>query len=484
MDVSEVDVALQFQGSLDGSLNLPQARGAGSSYVGHDYLVGGTLQYLQTPTIRYIPLAGQALVAQISQTISVDSLAAMIDSQWPVSAVFDFAVTRLTPVDKDYYEALDAIIYLSDHNALDIVPARADPGSSGANDTLKLYFLIGEIRKNDVYKAVDPNARKRAEALWQRLWDIYGPSQPVDIQKRDYCIELRTKPRLPQVDKNVLEASADNDATQPAKPAIKNAAELGQKEGATLATTDSATVQPTDENKYYNIDADEVSSSLPKSKYPPYLRPYQLMPTLRIHSALGILREITQPDLGWDLVAFIQTDHREQEDQIELERVHAMIEKFNKDFPKGRGRDYYVFDSSKLTGHTIPPPTQADSAQAEYPWQPMPSARTSTQPADDLPPTSTTRLYTSIQDYYEENGYPECGNRWRHYMIVFYQDARRSLPSNAYVSAICDGKCFYIDGDDIISQRNFGLVCHFLTIQAVPQSPQLIPTIGVGGATH
>jgi hypothetical protein len=480
MDVSEVDVALQFQGSINGTVNFPQARalsGSSSYLPGHDYLLGGTLQYLETPTIRYLPLSGQALFAQISAPISVDSIAAMIDSQWPVSAVLELAVTRLTPVDKDYYEALDAMIFLNNYNALQIVPVHADPASGGGDDALKLYFMMGALRNNK--GELDPTIAQRAKYVWHRLWEIYGPSQPANVQEHDYCIELRTAPRLPQAERREVETTKTEYylTAEPAGAVKRETTQWGPGE-TTPPEPDHAATEPAEENAAYNVGANDVSSALHQSKYPPKLRPYQQMPTLRMRSALGILRELTQPDLAWDLVTFIQADSKES--GPEVENVRSMIKKFNADCRGGIERDYYIFDSRSLTGRKNKP-SKGDASRYEKPWANPPSE----WPPDDFPPPQTppNQAYLGVQDHYAENDYPERGDRYRHYMIVFYQDANKRPPRDAYVSAVCHGQCFYIDGDDVVSQRNFALVCHFLTIQAVPQSAPLTPTIGVG-ATH
>jgi hypothetical protein len=79
--------------------------------------------------------------------------------------------------------------------------------------------------------------------------------------------------------------------------------------------------------------------------------------------------------------------------------------------------------------------------------------------------------------------YPERGDRQRHFMIIVYKDSKDSPPADAYVTAKFKDLVYYIDGADIVSQRNFALVSHLLTIQAIAQSPTLTPTIGVG-ASH
>ena len=112
-------------------------------------------------------------------------------------------------------------------------------------------------------------------------------------------------------------------------------------------------------------------------------------------------------------------------------------------------------------------------SQYEKPWiWPPPDC-----PTDDLPPANAqpNQSYLGIQDYCERNDYPERGDRYRHYMIVFFQDVNDPPPANAFVCAKCDGNWYYIDGDDTVSKRNFALVNHFLAIQAVPQERAVNP---------
>ncbi len=55
-------------------------------------------------------------------------------------------------------------------------------------------------------------------------------------------------------------------------------------------------------------------------------------------------------------------------------------------------------------------------------------------------------------------------------------------PTNAYVSHFERGIWYYIDGADLIFQKNFELVSLFLTMMAVPSTtPPITPTISVGG---
>ncbi len=67
----------------------------------------------------------------------------------------------------------------------------------------------------------------------------------------------------------------------------------------------------------------------------------------------------------------------------------------------------------------------------------------------------------------------------RRYILIVVDDVP---PANAYVAHESQGKWYYIDGNDAISQRNFDLVSLFLTMMAIPSAvPPLSPAINVGG---
>ena len=92
MEVSEVD-ATDFQHSADrGEAGIGGKSGGGAngavSGVSATGNVSGTLQYAEQPTIRYVPLQGQALIQQIANPIDVDSLVNLFDSDWPWIARF------------------------------------------------------------------------------------------------------------------------------------------------------------------------------------------------------------------------------------------------------------------------------------------------------------------------------------------------------------------------------------------------------------
>src|SRR5271169_2800988 len=115
MDVSEVDAAELIQGTVSAgetglgghsgltgtgaAVIFPNNSGAiaGSEISSHAGAVSGSVEYQESPTIRYFPLSGQALVAQISTPITVTSLANLYTSEWPFLSILDFALSSATP---------------------------------------------------------------------------------------------------------------------------------------------------------------------------------------------------------------------------------------------------------------------------------------------------------------------------------------------------------------------------------------------------
>ena len=53
--------------------------------------------FQENPNITYTPLMGQSLVSQITTPITVDALANLINSDWPISSVLGLSADRLTP---------------------------------------------------------------------------------------------------------------------------------------------------------------------------------------------------------------------------------------------------------------------------------------------------------------------------------------------------------------------------------------------------
>jgi hypothetical protein len=170
MDVGEVDAAYTFQGSISGGVSAigatphPSGRNVGAFSAG--------LEYQESPTIRYQPLSGSALIAQISSPMTVDSIASLLNSDWPVLNVLMLAADRLTPGPYAYYSALNTIAELDNYYALGysatkspITSVAVDPTSSKGgpagggggqssapppNDSLTIFLATDQLSVNYV----------------------------------------------------------------------------------------------------------------------------------------------------------------------------------------------------------------------------------------------------------------------------------------------------------------------------------------------
>lgn len=140
MDVSEVDAAELIQGVASGGLTgigglsalqsagqVVTTGGSASSPMGaikssvassRTGAAAGSFEYQESPTIRYFPLSGQALVAQIATPISVTSIANLFSSDWPFLPMLDFALDRAAPNFTDLYAAINALALLEYYRVL------------------------------------------------------------------------------------------------------------------------------------------------------------------------------------------------------------------------------------------------------------------------------------------------------------------------------------------------------------------------------
>ena len=195
MDVPEIDAAVQFQASSTGAITNIGARpgASGGTLAGQVGSAGAGLNYEESPTVRYQPVQGQALFAQISSPITVDTLAALFGSDWPTSSILAFAADQWAPSFKDNAAALNMILWLDGCGALAVAATRSDfsasgdgqsgqlvkppgtsitiqtqPPASGGNDALDFYFVPKRT-------SCDSALQKR---VWNNLWSLYSGTQP------------------------------------------------------------------------------------------------------------------------------------------------------------------------------------------------------------------------------------------------------------------------------------------------------------------
>ncbi len=215
MDVTEVDAATTFQTAISGGPSLlgatpnVKSTSAGTINGAVGFITGGA-QYQEAPTVRYQPLSGQALVAQVSTPMTAEALANLFSSDWPLAAVLSFSIDRLTPNFLDYEQALNAIIHLDHYGAIIITATpssessdRANKSTSGVvtiassspakNDNLTIYYRPKHVQSqpncDSNYKTgakTNGDTQKNISALWKRLEKIY------DVHDVDF-ITLSTK---------------------------------------------------------------------------------------------------------------------------------------------------------------------------------------------------------------------------------------------------------------------------------------------------
>jgi hypothetical protein len=225
MDVTEVDAATSFAGTVGAGVS-----GLGSSanfkstsagtIAGPVEAVTGSLTYQEAPTVRYFPLSGQALIAQVSTPMAPESLVNLYNSDWPLAAILDLSVNRMTKGYEDYDAAIDAMIDLDLYGAL-ILAATASSDAPTAKDNLTLYFANRSVAERQAQ--CDGKQAKDAQAivnvLWQRLvYYITGSSHPLS------AITVRSKGS----------GSSRENVSQP--PTLQTRSALGVMKAATETT--------------------------------------------------------------------------------------------------------------------------------------------------------------------------------------------------------------------------------------------------------
>ena len=168
MDVTEVDAATSAGGTLGGGASGLGATAnfkstSAGTIAGPVESITGSVSYQEAPTVRYFPLSGNALIAQVSTPIRPDSLVNLYNSDWPLAAILDLSVNRVTSGYEDYDAAIDAMIDLDAYGAL-ILAATSE-------DSLTLYPAKRNVAerpaKCDGKQAED--AEGIVDVLWRRL---------------------------------------------------------------------------------------------------------------------------------------------------------------------------------------------------------------------------------------------------------------------------------------------------------------------------
>ncbi|MGD1035866.1 MAG: hypothetical protein ABR878_01460 [Roseiarcus sp.] len=453
MDVTEVDASQSVGGQFTSALtNIGATAGkTGGTLSGQVGSVAGGVQYSETPTIRYQPLLGQALVAQLVTPVSVDALGLLQDSSWPVSSLLDFATSYLTLDYSAFYPAVNIISELSSHQALELVATKSEltkaqdstrsgpigqsksgnvtlevtnkSTGAGANDALTIYL--------QPFPMHDPPSRNEQKLrLWIRLLRFYAGTQAkFTPQNRAWCAQNRlsmNRNDLRNWDFN-LGSNRQNFDLDELRRCVPGSLEL-----RTLVTPPA------------KVQSDDLISGVP---------------LMRTYSALGILKNATEKPSP--KIAFVSPD-----------RYSKIISyAWNKDVDNLSF--YYLLPGTEDRGGTE---DQGDVSVSD---------ETIDDAVADWIRSSSAGLfvYEPKTANWSDSDYISWNHRLgslRRYILIVVDD---HLPTNPpYVAYAYQGKWYYIDGGDTISQKNFDLISLFLTMMATPSTvPPLSPVINVGG---
>lgn len=456
MEVTEVDAAQSISGGVNGALTNIGATATKSTsagtLAGQVGAVTANGQYSEIPTIRYQPLLGQALVAQLVTPVSADALGLLYDSSWNVSPLLDLASAYLTLDYSEFHAALNIISELHSYGALELVaskselskaqaPARSKPAGegqpgnitlevsnkpagNGANDALEIYLqpFHRHAPRSDVYE------EKRELQLWVRLLWLYQGTQPKFTPRNPAScaqIGLSMNPgSLRNLDRN-LRSDRRRANLDSIRNCLPNFIELR-----------TAAVPP-------QVARSEglISSA----------------PLMRTYSALGILKNATERP--HPKIAFVSSD------------VYARI----RSYPWNQEADRASF-------YTLLPEAEDPLDNPGSRGKEAQDAKIDEEVSNWIQGPGDGLFVYEPNANISDDDYIK-GNRrlglLRRYILIVVSDLP---PANAYVSHHSQGKWYYIDGDDAISQKNFDLISLFLTMMAIPSAvPPLSPTINVGG---
>jgi hypothetical protein len=502
MDVTEVDATVTASVSANGaSSNIgashtPNVKTATTAIMGQVGTAGGTINYSETPTIRYQPLLGQPLVAQLVTPVSADALGYLYDSTWDPAPLLDFAAAYLTMDTHEFYPALDTIKELHDMEAVELAaatttaPSGGDDSSgtdkkakSGGNDALVFYLL-------SYHKDADVGQRQRVLQLWVRMLRLYAPVQKkFSSTMPDVCQQIGLarldEKTLKDWDVNIAKHVVGTDAEkmqllQKARACLPRDVALRIVPSPLYATAKAVTIDPnvgvygdqpshlktkkSDKNIDFGDDlmGDDASAAAP---------------LMRTYSALGILKNATERP--GPKIEFVSPDTYRA---IRAEAWNADTE----------DRNYYIVTPDLLDSVDCPAAQKQRGCNNPI----SPALR------DKIDPTLKAWLQAGSSDSSAPDAYPggltvyeqpgvdvldadhlnmngRLGTLHR-YMLIVVSDDSPSDPT--YVSYYSDGRYYSIMKDDALSQKNFQLLSLFMTMMAIPPSTQpLSPVINVGG---
>jgi hypothetical protein len=182
IDVSQISASVSFQGTLMGGAAAigAKAGNSGGTLAGRTGSASIGLQYTENPTIQYQPLTGQALISQIATPITLDSIAHLYHSGWPLASLLSLAVERMTPGFTNLDTAVNALIALDSLGAITISPELIsiklsnDDKSNPQIPMLVVTLYPEKSRNNSNSREVDAANQNTITNLWCRLRTAVG----------------------------------------------------------------------------------------------------------------------------------------------------------------------------------------------------------------------------------------------------------------------------------------------------------------------
>lgn len=218
LDVVEADEMVNVTGSATGgATNIGAIVGnQGGTLSGRTESAMGTVGAGDAVTNRYVPLQGQALISQLSTQITVETITALYDSDWPIQSLIDLSVTRLTPALNDFDLAEDILTELDHRRLISLATTKSrfsksedkfelkrdgehsivinnQPTQTGGGDTLNVYF-------NDLNSRFEMRDADQNRDVWRTFFNLYAHSQPtkdkgsIEANGLSSVVELRNSP--------------------------------------------------------------------------------------------------------------------------------------------------------------------------------------------------------------------------------------------------------------------------------------------------
>jgi hypothetical protein len=207
VDVTEVDASMTLTGTS--SLGFADLFGPQrGKTLGVNGTLNGGATYSESPTVRYFPLAGQALVQQLASPITPQSLVYLFGSDWPLISILSFTTDRLTPGFDDYSAAVNALAELDDLGAIDLLATVSNDAGEIANagknapppDTL--VIAMSDAAPNTVrfgyYRDAMPSDEQRQKNIKAQdlLWQQWLIKNGLTDNDRETARQLAAKERI------------------------------------------------------------------------------------------------------------------------------------------------------------------------------------------------------------------------------------------------------------------------------------------------